>query len=157
MANTQIRLFLLLQKCFNRIGIRPYQSDPNFNSINWKNLLVLCVVSQLGISSIAYCLFKAKTIGECADAFYVFMSGIALVAVTAILIQKIDDIYKLIKNCEEFILKSMYKQSENVMRFLLLVPSALDIKKKNQILLLSIVIWSGNFRNKFFKKIHKQN
>lgn len=106
MANTKIKLFHFLQKIYGQSGIRPSQSNHNFKSLNLKYLFVLFVIIQFSITSLAYFIFKAKSIGQLADSFYMFLSAVAGVAFLTIMNSKIDDIHKLIENFEAFIQKS---------------------------------------------------
>lgn len=110
MANTKIKLFLFLQKIYGQCGIRPSQSNHNSKALNLKYLLVLFVIIQLGISSLAYFLYKAKSIGQLTDSFYMFLTGVVCVAFLTIINSKFNDIHKLIEHCEAFIQKSKYKQ-----------------------------------------------
>lgn len=104
MATATIKLFQFSQNFYTRIGIYP-----NSKSFNWKNLLVLFVLAQFFISSFAYFLFKAKTIGERADSFYFSLTALTCVIFFLINISKIDEIRNLIDNFEAFIQKSKYK------------------------------------------------
>lgn len=107
MANTNgIKLFQFIQKNYEQLGISPSQSNHSFNSFNSKVLLILFVLIQFGISSISFFLFESTSIGQSADSFYVFLSEVAVITFLTITISKIDDIRKVIENCETFIQKS---------------------------------------------------
>lgn len=106
MANTRIRLFKTIQKVYEQSGVAPSRSDPSSKALNWKNVSILCILIQFGLSSIGFCLFKANSIGQRADSFYMFLSVCTCTSFLSIAISKIGDIQKLIENCEEFIEKS---------------------------------------------------
>lgn len=109
MTNTRMELFQFLQKIYRQCGIRPYRSDHNLETLKLKYHVVLFVIMQFAISSIAYCACNANSIGQLADSFYIFLTDVTCLAFLAITNLKINDIYGLIENFEAFIEKRKQK------------------------------------------------
>lgn len=93
----------------------------NFRFYYWKYLIYIVLPLGASISAMAYFLFKAHSIVEHADSFYVFSTGLANAIITTISIWKISNIFQLIEKFEEFIEKSE-----------LLILSSLDKMSKHQ-------------------------
>lgn len=100
----------MIQKAYKQTGVTASQSDSHSKTFNWKNLSIYFMLAQFGISSLAYFIFKANSIGQYADSFYMFLSVLTCVAFRSVSISKIDNISKLIENCEEFIEKSKWNK-----------------------------------------------
>lgn len=109
MAKTKLKLFRFLRQIYGQSGMRPSQSNNNLKSLNLKFLFVLFLVIQFAILSLAYFIYKAHSIGQLADSFYVFLSTLTFVAFLTIINSKINDIHTLIEHFEEFIQKSKNK------------------------------------------------
>lgn len=99
-----------VRKCFENLGIVPIQSNQN-SSFNSKNLFVLMCLLQMFLSSLAYLLFEAKSIGKLADSFYMILTSLACAIFFSICIWKIANILQLIREFEQFIGKSKFKIS----------------------------------------------
>lgn len=104
MAQT-VKLFQLVQKIYKMMGICPSQPDQKY-PFNLKTLIVLLIVIQFLLSSMAFLIFQADSTQERADSFY-FSLSIANCAVYIIVSHwKIVKILKLIESFEEFIEQS---------------------------------------------------
>lgn len=106
MASVKLKLFQFLQQTYATNGICPSESHCNFKKLNHKNLFAFLAMVQFGISSLAYMAFQADSIGQRADSLYMVVTEVTCVTLLAYNIMNIDNILKLIANCETFIEKS---------------------------------------------------
>lgn len=102
--------FYSLRECYRRVGIVPKQSHRS-SPFNSKNLFILMGLFLMFISSLAYLLFEAKSIGKSADSIYMVLSSFVCVIIFLISIWKISTILELIEDYERFIEKSTFRVS----------------------------------------------
>lgn len=97
-----MKLFVFLQSQYKVLGARPLRNKNSIsNSFNWRNLLFLICVVQLGVLSTVYLLIDAKTVPECADAFYIFATAAVNALNTLAIILNMANILQLIENLEK--------------------------------------------------------
>lgn len=100
-----IKLFQFLHQYYSTIGIYSTKSNQK-HRYNVKVLFFLFIETQLAISSLTSAFFKAKSLSEFVDQFYLINYALASMGLFLIQMWKIDDILQLIERLEEFITKS---------------------------------------------------
>lgn len=105
MARTKLKLFQFLQQIIANNEIRSSQLSFYFKTFNYKILFAFLVMIQFGISSVAYMIFQANSIGQRADSLYMSITEVTCLSLLAYNISKFDSTQELIENCEKFIEK----------------------------------------------------
>lgn len=105
MARAKLKLFQFLQQIIANNGIRSSQLSFYFKTFNYKILFAFLVMIQFGISSVAYMIFQANSIGQRADTLYMSITEVTCLSLLAYNISKFDSTQELIENCEKFIEK----------------------------------------------------
>lgn len=100
-----IKLFDFTQKCYQKIGIYPPQSNRNHN-FNPKNLFFVCSMVHIVTLHAAFFLFEAKRLDEYDLSFYYVQLILSAIFYFISNIYQIDNIIKLIDKYEEFVGKS---------------------------------------------------
>lgn len=95
-------LFQSVRHFYEILGIHPTQYNQSC-TINWKNVLVLLSLGQLFFSTLAFCLFKAKSIKEHADSYFTCMTGLDCIIHFVVLAKKITKTLALIEQYNDFI------------------------------------------------------
>lgn len=103
-----MKLFRHIRKCFKIQGVYAVQSNRKC-LLNPRNLFILFFLLQMFLSSLAYFLYEAKSIGEYADTFFMIFTTVVCVIFFSIGILKMSRIHKLIGEFEEFINKSEFE------------------------------------------------
>lgn len=107
---SSIDLFVTVRKFHHTLGIlRPLKTNhqtSHWSMFNAKTLFFSFCHMRMSISSIAFCIFQAKSSFEYGFTIYVFLSELACMFYFSLQIWKIDDILTLITNFEDFIKKS---------------------------------------------------
>lgn len=101
----KLKMFQSLRKYFQILGT--YSPGPDESRLfNLKNIFTLFCYIQLFISAVAFTLFKAKTVIEFGLNYYGYMTELLCVFVISTQIYQMNNILKLIEDCEDFIEKS---------------------------------------------------
>lgn len=100
-----MKLFQLVQKYLNRIGIHWHRSDQQHSPINWIRIVYFTAYAQSIISSVGFMLYEAETAVEYGFAFYVFATACVAAAAVFVAIWKIENIINTIQSFENFIEK----------------------------------------------------
>lgn len=79
------------------------KSMDDFNRFNVRNSVGFIVSSSFCISTILYSKYNAESFTEYTESFHDFVTNDAAFGFTLILIYKMEEIFKFIKNVEEFI------------------------------------------------------
>ena len=98
----RIKLFQSLRKYFRILGTFSPESDEN-HLFNPRNVFVLICYIQMLLSVLAFTLFKATKVVEFGLNWYGYVTEVLCVFNILLLIYRMADISKLIKNCEDFI------------------------------------------------------
>lgn len=98
-GGNSMKLFQFNRKYCQTIGIKSPQSN-TFNAINW--IFVVCV-AQFALTSAAFMLFDANSMGEYGVTFVAVVCAVEAMAIYTIIIWKLEDISKFIEKCEAFI------------------------------------------------------
>lgn len=101
----EIRLFQSLQSYYQILGTFSPESDSS-HQFKPRNIFTLFCYTQLFVSAVAFTIFKATTIIEFGLNYYGYMTELLCVFVILTHIYRMNDILKLIENCEDFIAKS---------------------------------------------------
>lgn len=102
-----MKLFHHIRKWFETLGVYPVQWQRK-SLWNERNLFVIISLVQMFISSLAYFLYEAKSIGEYADSFFMVFTNVVCVVFFSISIFKMSSIHMLIGEFEQFIEKSEF-------------------------------------------------
>lgn len=104
-----IKLFQFHQKVCQTIGI--YTTGLNEKRYQLISIRLICVISliQLAMATAAFLSYDAKSMGEFGIGFYALITTIHGMIAYMIVISKMDDVLKYVKNCEEFIEKSKWE------------------------------------------------
>lgn len=97
-----MKLFQSVQRFYGILGIVPTQYNQRC-SINWRNVLALLSLGQLFISTLAFCLFRAKSIKEYADSYFTCMTGLDCIIHFLVLANKIHKTSALIEHYDKLI------------------------------------------------------
>lgn len=99
-----IQLFQSLRKFIRMLGIHPSQPNQRY-SFSLKSVAIFMTLILLFASSTAYFLFKAETIPEYAQCFYMSATALCITINFLTLCLEMRNILKLIEKYEEFIQK----------------------------------------------------
>lgn len=103
-----IKLFQLVQKCHQIIGIFPSEPTQKKQSINWAKMGILIGCAEFGLTTIASLVFEAKHMFGVAIAFYIIIAIISSIFIYCGFIAQSQNTMKFIENCARFIEKSEY-------------------------------------------------
>lgn len=103
----RIKLFHSVQKFNQTLGIHPSRPDQRY-SFNFSSAIVLLLIVLTFISSVAYFLYKAKTIEEHVQTFYISLTALCITIDFLTMCWKMTNILQLIEKYEEFIKKSKF-------------------------------------------------
>lgn len=101
-----MKLFQNVQKIYEQMGISSSELNQNYSIWNVKTVLIFLVQIQFITSSAVFFFFKADTVGQHADSFYVMTSATVCLVFVALSMWMIADLRKLIEKFENFIEKS---------------------------------------------------
>lgn len=101
-GQTEIKLFQSLRRYFQILGTYSPESNEN-RKFNPRNVFVLFCYTQLFVSVLAFTLFKAKAVVEFGLNYYGYMTEVLCIFVVLLQTYRMDDITKLIENCEKFV------------------------------------------------------
>lgn len=104
MANS-IKLFQFLQKSYKTLGICPSQDHEGL-AFNTRNVIFLFCYAQMFLSVLAFFIFKADTMLEYGNSFFMFETQFYIAMDFLVLMWRITNILELIEEFEEFIEKS---------------------------------------------------
>lgn len=104
-----MKLFQSLQEFYQELGLKSPRSNQNA-SVTWKNLLIFSILVQGFICTSSFCLFKAKTVQEYGDSFYIALTEFTNSIYCFHFILNMGKIYQLIKKLEQFVEKSELSQ-----------------------------------------------
>lgn len=83
------------------------QRDQNNHlQINWPYVIYVVSLLEASSTALAFLLFKAHSIVEHADSFYLFSTGITCVIIISLSMWQISNIFQLIAKIDRFIVKS---------------------------------------------------
>lgn len=97
-----IKLFRNVRKLFRLLGIYP-PAKHHQQPLNMKNCLNLTFLMLVFVSSFAYFLFKADSVDEYGQTFFVSISCLQFLLYFIVIFSKMKKILKFIKNFEKFI------------------------------------------------------
>lgn len=101
------KLFKLIQKSGEYIGIYPLKSNRNHSPINWRNWLILVFChAEFFISTAAHLLFEENSMIEYGMISYACTAGLFTGIVYLLLIWQMKNILNFIQSSERFIRKS---------------------------------------------------
>lgn len=109
----EIKLFNSVQKYNQIAGIHLSQPNQRY-SFDFKSAAILLFYFLTFISATAYFIFKAKTITEYVQCFYVSLSMLCISIAFTSMCWKMRDILYLIEEFKEFIQKSEFKYLWNL-------------------------------------------
>lgn len=104
-AKDSIKIFKFFRKVSKMVGFYPSQLNPNC-PFNCRNLSVLLSMTTLGLSTAAFCLFKARSIQNLGISFFTANTEFIVVISYLSVIYKMTNVFDLIEKCHEFIEKS---------------------------------------------------
>lgn len=106
--STVVKLFDTQQKLYKTLGFDIYQSQSCHSKclISIKSLFFLISSLQLFISTTAFFLFEARTVDEYGMSFYISITIFSVSINITTIAWKMDEIFVLLRNYEEFIDKS---------------------------------------------------
>lgn len=98
---SKMKLFVSVRKFYEYMGVYPSQSQQKF-PFNWRNLLV--ILSLIGFFTSMACsfLFKANTIIEHAESFYMTITALACLINYITSFWKTKDIYMFVEKLAKF-------------------------------------------------------
>lgn len=106
---TEVKLFQTVRKLYKTMEIREHQQLNQIPSwFNFRNLFFFVSMIVMIITAAAYFLFRAKTVQEFSDTFYVALTVTTCLCCNFIAILQIANISKLISAMEKFIEKSKF-------------------------------------------------
>lgn len=108
--NGSVKLFQIIQKNYQSIGIYPPEPGQNRAPTNSKNWIFLICVAQFSAFSAIYLLFYATSMFEYGMIFYSLISVSFCTSLYLFAIWQMEDMLKFKECCEGFIEKSKYKQ-----------------------------------------------
>ena len=100
-----LELFQFIKQFYQIVGIYSSQSNQKYCSINSRNSILLFSFVQFLIPTVAFLFFKAESILDYGQSFFILVSTIESVVLYAILIWQMQNILKFIENCKGFIEK----------------------------------------------------
>lgn len=100
-----IKLFQYLRATYEFKGIYSTQSDPNHGP-NGRVRFILISHIIMFVSSLAFLIFKARSIGEQTFSYYETVTLLFCLVYTVLHAEKIPEMLSLIEEFEEFIRKS---------------------------------------------------
>lgn len=101
-----IKLFQFLRQCYKAFGLNPPPTPDQCAPFNAKNLFLLVSLVLFLMASVAFILFAATSINECADCLYICSTCAIEMIHMFVHICKMGKMLQLIDNYEEFIKKS---------------------------------------------------
>lgn len=106
-----MKLFRFVRKFLKTIGLTdpikvPWNKNQQRCSLNFRNLFILICLLHLCISTLAFFLFEAVTIGEQADSFYTILTELMCLLNLLVSIWKVPQMIDTIERFEHFIGKS---------------------------------------------------
>lgn len=108
MVVTTIKLGLAIQQYYHTMGIYPKQPNHHY-SINARNLFFSLSMTLISISTTAFFIFKAKSIGEHAETLYIASTQMTGLFIFLVTFWKMPKILKIIEKSEELIEKSKFR------------------------------------------------
>lgn len=105
-TTTKIRFFRSFIKLNQTLGNLPPQSTKQSYLLNLKRDVILLPVILLVISSASYLVFKAETIAEYAQSFYICVTALCNVIHCITVCWKTEKILQFIETTEKFTQKS---------------------------------------------------
>lgn len=97
-----MKIFQFYRMPLKRLGLYPPESR-HHNSTHWKLTMVLLVLIQMSLATIAFLLFEAGTFREYADSFYIFATASLKVCTFSVTLWKQSKLFKLINDYENTI------------------------------------------------------
>lgn len=104
-----MKLFHTLQEFYQELGLKPPHSNRN-SSATFKSLLIFLVLIQGFVATITFCVFKANTVQEYGDSFYIALTELTNSIYCYHFILNMRKIYQLIEKLERFVEKSESSQ-----------------------------------------------
>lgn len=109
-----LQLFKIVREMFEVVGIYPSQSSNRFwMQFNRRNLLVLLYLNAIGISSLAFLIWKASTVHEYGATFYMTVTMVGLTFSFLSIILESRNTFEIIGEIERIIVKSAFFIREN--------------------------------------------
>lgn len=96
-----MKIFESLRQYYEFVGISSTQTRKH--PFNIRNVAILAIFAQFGMTTMAYLLFEAKTIREFADSFYAASTTAGVSNVFTWNIYNMANIYQLIDNCDAIV------------------------------------------------------
>lgn len=117
-TDNKMKIFQSICEYYRNASIQPLSNSDGyyykFRFYYWKYVMYIVLPFEASASAFAFFLFKAHSIVEYADAFFIFSSGLSCTIITASTIWKISSIFQLIKKFEEFIERSELTLPKNL-------------------------------------------
>lgn len=105
----EIKLFRSVQKFNQMTGIHPTQPNQKYSFTYISAAILLSLILPF-ISRTAYFFFRAQTIAEHAQIFYLSLTEIVIIINFVIMCSEMRNVLQLIEKCEEFIQKSWFSK-----------------------------------------------
>lgn len=97
-----MKIFQFYRMPLKRLGLHPFGSK-HHKSNRWKQTMVLLILIQMSLATIAFLLFEAGTFREYADSFYIFATASLKVCTFSVTLWKQSKLFKLIDDYEKTI------------------------------------------------------
>lgn len=92
-----------VQRLYQLLGLVPQNNHSHFNV---KNMLIIFIMVQGGISSAAYFMFQSETIIDYGNSFYFWSLYVGTVTYYSIIVANVAKLFQLIEKLQEIIEKS---------------------------------------------------
>lgn len=111
---SNVKLFQTVLELYETMEIHEQKSNRVADWLNFQNIFFLVSMVIMIVTSAAYFLFRANTVQEYSDTFYVALTVAICLSGNFIVILQIANISKFISTFETFIMKSKFGLNSSV-------------------------------------------
>lgn len=98
-----MELFGGVRKLYRLLGLMPQNNQSHLNP---KNMLIVFILAQGGLSSAAYFVFQSRNIIDYGNSFYFWSLYIGTMVYILIIVANVAKLFQLIEKLQEIIVKS---------------------------------------------------